>query len=88
MRFRRSATALTIAATLAVPAAATATSAGAAGAGAATIINWPAYLLDAGHSSDNAAATAITPATAPTLALAWKFKAAKPTMTGQPNPGL
>jgi len=85
MRFRRSATALTIAAT---PAAATATSAGAAGAGAATIINWPAYLLDAGHSSDNAAATAITPATAPTLALAWKFKAAKPTMTGQPNPGL
>jgi hypothetical protein len=61
VRFRRSATALTIAATLAVPAAATATTAGAAGAGAATSINWPGYLLDDGHSSDNTAATAITP---------------------------
>jgi polyvinyl alcohol dehydrogenase (cytochrome) len=52
---------------------------GAAGAGiagtaaGATFVNWPQYLYSAGHSSDNTAATAITPANAASLTLAWQF---------------
>jgi len=89
MRFRSAATVLTLAATLAIPAvAATVTTVGATGAGAATFVNWPAYLLGPRHSSDNAAATAITPATAPTLTRVWRWTPDKPTMTGQPGPGL
>jgi outer membrane protein assembly factor BamB len=43
-------------------------------ASAQTFANWTQYLFSAGHSSDNGAATAITPANAPTVAQAWKFK--------------
>lgn len=53
---------------------------GAGGAGSAagtTFVNWPQYLYAPGHSSDNAAATAITPANAASLALAWQFSPSK-----------
>jgi outer membrane protein assembly factor BamB len=38
-----------------------------------TFVNWPQYLYTPGHSSDDAAATAITPANAASLTLAWQF---------------
>ena len=93
MGFKHAATCLAMAAMLAVPAGtatvtAMVTAAGATGAAAASFVNWPAYLLGPGHSSDNLAATTITPATVPTLTRVWKWKADPPTMTGQPNPGL
>src|SRR5215470_15126282 len=89
MRIGRTSTVLAIAATLAVPAGAgTVATASAIGAGAATFVNWPAYLLGPDHSSDNTAATAITPAAVPTLTRVWQWKADKPTMSGQPGPGL
>ncbi len=49
---------------------------GAGTAGGATFVNWPQYLYSPGHSSGNAAATAITPANAASLTLAWKFNPA------------
>lgn len=49
-----------------------------------TFVNWPAYLLGPAHSSDNAAAAAITPAKAATMTRAWTWEPAKPTMSGQP----
>ena len=49
---------------------------GAATAGGATFVNWPQYLYSPGHSSDNTAATAITPANAASLTLAWQFSPA------------
>ncbi len=49
---------------------------GAGTAGGATSVNWPQYLYSPGHSSGNAAATAITPANAASLTLAWKFNPA------------
>jgi polyvinyl alcohol dehydrogenase (cytochrome) len=85
MRRNRLAMLLTVAAALAAPVTVTA---GAGAAGAATFVNWPGYLLGPAHTSDNQAATAITPATVPALTQAWKWVPAKPTMTGQPGPGL
>src|SRR6516162_6825917 len=55
---------------------------------AAALINWPAFLHGADHSSMNAAATAITPVTAPVLTKVWTWKPAGPTMQGQPKKGL
>jgi polyvinyl alcohol dehydrogenase (cytochrome) len=64
-----------------------------AGAGAAApaaagphqaFINWPAYLHGPTHSSDNAAAQAISPATAATMTRAWTWEPAKATMPSQP----
>jgi len=49
---------------------------GAGTAGGATFVNWPQYLYSPGHSSDNAAATAITPANAASLTRAWQFNPA------------
>ena len=49
---------------------------GASTAGGATFVNWPQYLYSPGHSSDNAAATTITPANAASLTLAWQFSPA------------
>ena len=49
---------------------------GAGTAGGATFVNWPQYLYSPGHSSDNAAATAITPANAASLTRAWQFSPA------------
>ena len=46
---------------------------GAGTAGGATFVNWPQYLYSPGHSSDNAAATTITPANAASLTQAWQF---------------
>jgi outer membrane protein assembly factor BamB len=47
-------------------------------------INWPAYLHGPAHSSDNAAAQTISPATAATMTKAWTWEPAKATMAGQP----
>jgi polyvinyl alcohol dehydrogenase (cytochrome) len=47
------------------------------GAGSATgqtYVNWPQYLYSANHTSDNQAATTITPTNAADLQLAWTFK--------------
>src|SRR4051794_36471083 len=60
----------------------------AAPSSAVTGDDWPAYIHDAGHSSYNAAATTITPANAGSLTRYWQWKAAGPTMTGQPGPAL
>ena len=59
-----------------------------AGSATTTFINWPAFLLGADHTSDNSAAVAITPATAPGLTRVWSWKPAAPTMSGQPGPTL
>jgi len=45
----------------------------AATAGGTTFVNWPQYLYSPAHASDNKAATAITPANAADLTLAWQF---------------
>jgi polyvinyl alcohol dehydrogenase (cytochrome) len=50
--------------------------------------DWPGYLFGPGHSSYNAAATAITPANAGSLTSYWQWQAAAPTMTGQPSRAL
>lgn len=50
--------------------------------------DWPAYLDNAGHSSYNAADTAITSANAGQLIKAWHWKGDAATLTGQPGPGL
>ena len=50
-----------------------------------SITNWPSYLFDSGHSSYNAQATAVTPASASGLVLAWNFRVPDPTMPGQPG---
>jgi outer membrane protein assembly factor BamB len=51
--------------------------AGSAGTAAGTtFVNWPQYLYSPAHASDNAAATAITPANAASLTLAWHFSPA------------
>src|SRR5262249_31173355 len=42
-------------------------------ADAKSFANWTQYLFSAGHSSHNGAATAITPANAAKVSLAWKF---------------
>ncbi len=60
--------------------------AGALGAGmasGATFINWPQYLFSSGHTSDNSAATTITPANAAAIKVQWKF-----TPAPAPIPGL
>jgi outer membrane protein assembly factor BamB len=46
---------------------------GAGTADGTTFVNWPQYLYSAAHTSDDVAATAITPANASGLSLAWKF---------------
>lgn len=49
-------------------------SAGVGGAASgSTFVNWSEYLFSTRHTSDNTAATVITPANAGTLKLAWKF---------------
>jgi len=50
--------------------------------------DWTAYLAGPGHSSFNAADTAITAATAGRLAAQWTWKADPATMPGQPSPTL
>jgi len=52
-------------------------------ANGATFVNWTQYLFSSGHSSENAAATTITPANAATLEQKWKFNPA-----AAPIPGL
>jgi polyvinyl alcohol dehydrogenase (cytochrome) len=49
--------------------------------------DWPAYLNNARHTSTSAS-VAITPANAGTLAKAWTFTAAGPTIAGQPGKGF
>jgi hypothetical protein len=49
--------------------------------------DWTGYLFDLGHSSHNAAATAITPGNASTLVAEWTFTDPQP-MPGQPNASL
>ena len=49
--------------------------------------DWTGYLFDLGHSSHNAAATAITPGNASTLVADWTFTDPQP-MPGQPNASL
>jgi len=51
-------------------------------AGGATFVNWPQYLYSAGHTSDNPAANAITPANASSLRLLWKFDPPASPVTG------
>lgn len=51
-------------------------------AAGATFVNWPQYLYSAGHSSDDTAATAITPANAASLTLAWQFSPGKAPIGG------
>jgi outer membrane protein assembly factor BamB len=50
--------------------------------------DWPAYLYSTGHSSYNAADTAITPANAGQLIKAWHWKGDAATLPGQPGPAL
>ena len=51
-------------------------------------VNWSAYLKGSGHSSTNAAATAITPSNVPSLSVAWTWKPNAPTQAGQPSAQL
>jgi outer membrane protein assembly factor BamB len=51
----------------------------------APFVNWPAYLHGPAHSSDNPAATAISPATVAGMTRAWTWKPASPNMPGQPS---
>jgi outer membrane protein assembly factor BamB len=53
-----------------------------------TYINWTSYLNGLEHTSYQSAATSITPATAPSLTQAWKWKVPKGTMSGSPAPAL
>jgi outer membrane protein assembly factor BamB len=56
------------------------------GAGAAagqTFVNWPQYLYSPGHTSDNQAATTITPANAALVKPVWKFSPPASPVTGQ-----
>ena len=50
--------------------------------------DWPGYLFDNGHSSNNKLATAITPANASTLVADWSFVDPGATLEGQPIAGL
>jgi outer membrane protein assembly factor BamB len=59
---------------------------GVLGAGAAagqTFANWAQYLYSPGHTSDNQAATAITPANAALVKSVWKFSPPASPTTGQ-----
>jgi outer membrane protein assembly factor BamB len=51
-------------------------------------VDWSAYLNGSGHSSTNAAATAITPSNVPSLSVAWTWKPDAPTQAGQPSAQL
>jgi outer membrane protein assembly factor BamB len=51
-------------------------------------VNWSAYLKGSGHSSTNAAATAITPNNVSSLAVAWTWTPDAPTQPGQPDAQL
>jgi PKD repeat protein len=51
---------------------------------AATPVNWSAYLYGQTHSSDNTAASAITPANAAGIVHDWTWTPPAPTQTGQP----
>ena len=48
-------------------------------------VNWGAYLKGPAHSSENAAATAISPTTVGGMTRAWTWNPASPTMPGQPS---
>jgi polyvinyl alcohol dehydrogenase (cytochrome) len=50
--------------------------------------DWSGYLYNAGHSSYNAAETAITPANASNLTKVWQWRGDAATMSGQPGPAL
>ena len=47
--------------------------------------DWPQYLFENGHSSNNGLATTITTANASTLVEDWSFIDPQPTIEGQPN---
>ena len=51
---------------------------------ATSFVNWSSYLNGPGHSSDNAAATVITPANASALTHDWTWAPPAPTNPGQP----
>jgi outer membrane protein assembly factor BamB len=55
---------------------------GAETASGTTFVNWPQYLYSPAHSSADTAATAITPANAGSLKLAWHFSPAKAPISG------
>jgi outer membrane protein assembly factor BamB len=55
---------------------------------AAGAVNWSAYLHGSGHSSTNAAATAIKPGNVGSLSIAWTWKPSAPTQAGQPSAQL
>jgi outer membrane protein assembly factor BamB len=55
---------------------------------AAQTSDWPRFLFDLAHSSNNKAATAITSANASTLVEDWTFIDPQPTMQGQPSASL
>jgi outer membrane protein assembly factor BamB len=55
---------------------------GAGGAGGTAFVNWPQYLYSPAHTSANMAATAITPANAASLTLAWQFTPGKAPVGG------
>jgi outer membrane protein assembly factor BamB len=74
-----------LAATALIALTTTAASAPAASVLRKAFVNWGGYLKGPAHSSTNAAATAITPATARTMVRAWTWKPAGPTMPGQPS---
>ena len=52
---------------------------------AAPFVNWSSYLNGPAHSSDNAAATVITPATRRPLTHDWTWAPPAPTNPGQPG---
>ena len=56
--------------------------AGPGAAGGVTFVNWPQYLYSPEHTSDNLAATAITPANASSLKLLWAFAPPASPVTG------
>jgi outer membrane protein assembly factor BamB len=62
--------------------------AGSAASAAVGPTDWPAYLDGVGHSSYNAADTAITPGNVGTLVKKWHWRGDLPTITGQPGPAL
>ena len=83
MKITRRAVALAAVTLVAPFATAAGAAAGPADHQAATFVNWPAYLNGPAHSSVNSAATAITPATAPTVTRVWRWTPPPPTMPGQ-----
>jgi outer membrane protein assembly factor BamB len=55
---------------------------GTGSAGATSFVNWAGYLYSPDHTSDNLAATTITPANAASLKILWKFKPSAAPISG------